>query len=269
MTTIDRPALRYAGGKWQIAEWIIAHLPSHTAYVEPFGGGASVLLRKPRVKSEVYNDLDHELVNFFRILRDQGPALRTKLEATPFARSEFQLSYEPTADPLEQARRTVVRSFFGHGSSGHSRITGFRSKRHTNNGCSHAVDWVNYQQAIPFLVERLQGVVIECRDALDLIRLHDGPDVLFYIDPPYVRQARQDARRLYRHEYADDDHRALAEVLRAVQGSVVLSGYDCPLYQHLFGDWTRLDRAAYSDARGQRVESLWFSRPPACLLGLT
>src|ERR1041385_959981 len=108
-----RPVLRYFGGKWMLAPWIIEHFPAHRTYVEPFGGGASVLMRKPRSFGEVYNDIDGEIVNVFRMIQREHRALQALLAATPFARDEFDLAYVPTDDPLEQARRTIVRSFMG------------------------------------------------------------------------------------------------------------------------------------------------------------
>lgn len=122
-----RPILRYHGGKWLLAEWIISNFPPHRVYVEPFGGAASVLLQKRRTYAEIYNDLDGEVVNLFRVVRDDGLRLRQMLELTPFARDEFKLSYETSDDPIEQARRTVVRSFMGFGSNSHNKLTGFRS----------------------------------------------------------------------------------------------------------------------------------------------
>lgn len=126
MTT--RPIVRWHGGKWLLAPWIITNMSAHRVYVEPFGGGASVLLRKPRAHSEVYNDLDGEIVNLFRVARDHGGDLVYRLGLTPFAREEFEASYERSNDPVEQARRTVVRSFMGFGSNAHNRATGFRAK---------------------------------------------------------------------------------------------------------------------------------------------
>lgn len=143
-----RPALRYHGGKWRLAPWIISHFPAHRVYVEPFGGGASVLLRKPRVEREVYNDLDEDVVNLFQVLRDAGRSgqLIELLRLTPFARTEFEDSYEPTSDPVERARRLVVRSYMGFGSSVFvNHATGFRdyTKVHRNDRFP-ARDWVNY-----------------------------------------------------------------------------------------------------------------------------
>lgn len=122
-----RPIMRYHGGKWRLAPWIIQHMPPHRVYVEPFGGAASVLLRKPRTYAEVYNDMDGEIVNLFKVARDDSERLKHLLELTPFSRDEFAASYEPTSNPIEQARRTVVRSFLGFGSNAHAKATGFRA----------------------------------------------------------------------------------------------------------------------------------------------
>ena len=159
--SITRPALRYHGGKFRLAPWILRFFPAHHVYVEAFGGGASVLLRKPRTHAEVYNDLDAEIVNLFRVVRDQGAELERIVSLTPFARDEFADSYEQHADPIEQARRTVVRSFMGFGSAGASgQATGFRA----NSNRSHttpAHDWANFPEALASIVDRMRAVVIE------------------------------------------------------------------------------------------------------------
>jgi DNA adenine methylase len=157
---------------------------------------ASVLMRKPRAKLvEVYNDLDGEIVSLFRVLRDPetAGALARLLEATPFARDEFALSYEPCQDALEQARRTVVRSFMGFGSDSASGTkTGFRANG--NRQSAHpAKDWSNYPAAVAAFCERLQGVVIENRPALEVLLQHDGPEALHYCDPPYLPETRKES----------------------------------------------------------------------------
>src|SRR5690606_23762221 len=140
-----RPMVRYHGGKWKLAPWILEHFPPHRCYTESFGGGGSVLLRKPRSYAEVYNDLDGEMVNLFRMVRDRGPELRELLRLTPFARVEYRESYEPCDDPLEQARRSVIRSFMGFGSNSLCRViqSGFRFNS-GRSGTTPAHDWANY-----------------------------------------------------------------------------------------------------------------------------
>lgn len=255
-----RPILRWHGGKWKLADWIISRLPKHRVYVEPFGGAASVLLRKPRSYAEVYNDLDGEVVNLFRVARDQGDALRRALELTPFAREEFALSRSPSQDPLEQARRTVARAFMGFGSSAHTKTTGFRANSN-RSGTTPARDWMNYPDALGDIIDRLRGVVIENRDAASVMLAHDGDEAVHYVDPPYVAETR-DKGSDYRHEMTNADHEALAETLHTLRGAVVLSGYRSDMYDTLYRDWLREDRHAFADGARARVECLWFS--PRC-----
>lgn len=269
MSTPTRPVLRYHGGKWRIAPWIISHFPPHRVYVEPFGGAASVLMRKPRSDVEFYNDLDDQMVNLFRVLRDHGAELERRLRLTPFARSEFELSYEPTEDPIERARRTVVRAQMGFGTSALVRTrTGFRRTSYRNKKTGYASDWAEYHSAIAAIVERLQGVCIERADALDLIHTLDGPDVLFYVDPPYVHSTRGKVSGSYGYAYemTDDQHRDLAAALHHVEGMVVLSGYPSDLYDDLYGDWRRVERCTRAQGnRGavERVEVLWLNAAAA------
>lgn len=258
---ITRSLMRYHGGKIRLAPWIISHFPAHRVYVEPYGGAASVLLRKARSYAEVYNDLDGEIVNLFRVLRNPSQAreLTRLVSLTPYAREEFEESAILAGDPVEQARRTLVRAGMGY-STGAMRPygTGFRgnvARQYT----TPADDWRAYPATLDAAAERLRGVVIEHRPALDVIQQYDGPDVLFYVDPPYVFETRnaRNAGQTYRHEMTDDQHRELAAVLRSVRGMVVLSGYSCQLYSDLYQDWTSEQRQSRADGAQPRTETLW------------
>lgn len=273
MNTPTRPMVRYHGGKWRLAPWLLEHFPVHRVYTEAFGGGASVLLRKPRVYAEVYNDLDGEIVNLFRVARDRGDELVRAVELTPYSRRDFDLSFKQTDDPLEQARRTVVRSFMGYGGNltranrdQSPQRTGFRNYSSTDRRATPAGDWWRWPEQLRVIVERLQGVYIEDRDATKCICEHDGPDTLHYVDPPYVHSTRSmvvGRKRGYRHELTDEDHRLLAAVLHGVRGMVVLSGYACELYdQELYADWERQEREHLADGARKRTEVLWLN--PAC-----
>lgn len=257
---VKRPALRYHGGKWILAEWIISHFPKHRIYAEPFGGAASVLIQKPRSYAEIYNDLCGEVVNFFRVLRDNGEDLTRRLSLTPFARVEFKQAYNPsTTDPVEAARQMVVRSFMGFGSTAASgRKTGFRSNSN-RYGTTPAHDWANYPDCMSALVERMRGVVIEQRPAADLIAQQDSPKTLFYVDPPYVHQTRK-SDNAYRFEMTDADHRTLAGVLKGVKGMVILSGYSGGLYTDLYGGWETREKKTFADGASERTEVLWMNQ---------
>lgn len=270
---IKTPALRYHGGKFRMAPWVTSFFPDHTVYVEPFGGAASVLLHKRRAYAEVYNDLDGDVVNFFRVLRD--PALRGQLvdacQLTPYARDEFELAYEPSEDPVERARRMAVRAAMGFGSAGATKGgTGFRVDTRRAYATSQHL-WARYPETLAPIGERLSGVLIENRPAVDVMLQHDGADTLHYADPPYVMSTR-DPRALtgrssyYRHEMSDDDHVELIRVLQQLRGHVVLSGYDCDLYRDLLAGWEmHQTEARISAGRGttMRVETLWLS--PSCV----
>ncbi len=269
---LTRPALRWYGGKWRLAPWIISHFPAHRTYVEPFGGAGSVLLRKSRAYAEVYNDLDEEVVTLFRVLRD--PALSAQLienlELTPFARAEFEGCYQPTEDPVEVARHLLVRSYMGFGSNAHSsperghRSTGFRSNSN-RSGTTPAQDWRNYPGCLPAIIDRLRGVIVERRPAKDVMTQHDGPATLHYVDPPYLPETRSPANkydqkyRMYRHELDRAGHAELLAALQGLTGMVVLSGYPDPLYDETLSAWLRVETKAFADGARVRTEVLWIN----------
>ncbi|RCW84866.1 DNA adenine methylase [Paracoccus lutimaris] len=264
MTAPTRPILRWHGGKWLLAPWIISHMPAHRVYVEPFGGAASVLLRKPRTNLEVWNDLDGELVALFHLLRTAPDNLARLIEATPFARAEFDVaqSGEPCADDVEQVRRLLIRSHMGFSPcgaafrGGHSK-TGFRG-RGVRAGTTPPMNWMGMPAVIASVADRMRGVVIESRPALELIAAHDSPDTLFYVDPPYLPETR-DAGGDYRHEMTGDDHMALLDVLRAVRGKVILSGYPSPVYDAALAGWNRIEKTTHADGARKRTEVIWRS----------
>jgi DNA adenine methylase len=269
MRTPTRPVMRYHGGKWKLAPWIISHFPAHKVYVEPYGGAASVLMRKPRSYAEVYNDLSGEVVNVFRVLRDavMSRELERQLRLTPFARAEFESAYLAAADPIDQARRTLVRSFMGFGSDSVNTITGFRSDSN-RSGTTPAHDWMRYPDQIATYCRRLAGVVIESRPAVEVIGRFDGDQTLFYADPPYPMSTREGVAR-YEYEMIDEQHRDLAAALHDARGMVVLSGYPCAMYDELYPDWQRIEQDAFADGARPRTEALWLSpRTQAQLLPL-
>ena len=266
MSEPTRPLLRYHGGKWLLAPWIISHFPEHKIYVEPYCGAASVLMRKARSFDEVINDMDDEVVGLFRVLRDNTTRgnLIESLRFTPFSRVDFNAAYEETADPVERARRMVVRSFMGFGSGSFNRrySTGFRAAS-KQTGRPHSKDWANVPDALWAVAERLKGVTIENRDALHVIRQQDHSEALFYVDPPYLNSTRPNSnKKQYQFNLSDDDHRALAELLRAVKGKVIVSGYKSELYDQLYPGWNKAEctaQASGQHGRIQRTEVLWMN----------
>lgn len=270
MTVVTRPLVRWHGGKFRMADKILPVFPQHRIYVEPFGGGASMLLRKPRSHGEVYNDLDGHIVNLFRVARDHGEELCRRIELTPFAREEFISSKSFPEDPIEWARLLLVRSHMGHGSNAATMATsragnintGFRSNAR-RRGSIPAVDWSRFPDALRAIINRLRGVVIENMDAFALIPKFDTPDSLFYVDPPYLPETRVDRRPDYRFELTEEQHHELAAALMVVKGKVVLSGYASPIYENLYRGWHRREFTALADGGIARTEVLWMNFRPA------
>lgn len=255
MSKITSPPVRYPGGKWRIASWIIGKYPPHTCYVEPFCGGAAVLFAKQPSTYEVINDLDGDVVNFFRVLREQTGELVRQLELTPFARAEYELSHKPCDDPLERARRFYVKCRQSWGYLGGQ--SGWRFQKTLARGKRLQDEW-NCLDALYGAAERLKNVFIECDDALKIIARYDAPGTLFYVDPPYVGTSRS-RQNHYAHELPDEGHRLLAWVLNQVKGMVVLSGYPSALYDELYRGWGTDETSVQTNGKGQRIEKLWLS----------
>ncbi len=259
MTFFDPPPLRWTGSKWKLADWIIGQFPAHELYCEPFSGGAAVFFRKPPSKIEVLNDADGAVINFFTVLRTRTDELVRAVDLTPYAREEYELAYEPTDDPLEWARRFYVcsRQSFGAYSG---RKTGWRSQKNWYRGTSITGEWQRLDGLL-MAAARLKDALIENGDAVEIIQRYDGPRALFYVDPPYVLSSRSQGRqrKRYQHEMTDADHRALAACLHQVQGMVLLSGYDSPLYRELYADWMVISKTTTTNGNGSVMEYLWIS----------
>ncbi len=227
---ITRPALRYYGSKYRLAPWIIGHFPAHLCYVEPFGGGGSVILRKTPSYHDVYNDLDGEVVNFFRVLRERPDELLRAIELTPFSRTEQRAAYNIQGDELERARQLYVRCWQTHGGGRTQWQAGWRYEKTDHRHRKLINDWNRIDSLWP-IVERLKIIQIECDDALKVIQRFDTPDTLFYLDPPYIAEIR--SRRWRKDAYAveidEDYHRKLGEILNSIQGMAIISGGATPL----------------------------------------
>ncbi len=226
-------------------------------------------MQKPRSYAEIYNDLDGEVVNVFRVLQNRRKArnLEQLLRLTPFARKEFLLGYKRGQTDVERARRTIIRSFMGFGSDSISRSTGFRWNAN-RSGTAPARDWAHYPAALSAFVERLQGVTIEQRDALDILAKMDREDALHYVDPPYPMSTRRIGNGItpnhgYRHEMTDEDHVRLSELLHSLKGMVVISSYPGPLYDRLYAGWHSIEWTSKhfvsTSGDAKRTECVWLN----------
>lgn len=266
--TRKKIAFGWYGGKYSHLAWLLPLLPQSKHYCEPFGGSAAVLLNREPAEVETYNDLDGEVVTFFRVLRDQREALIEAIGLTPFAREEFELALvqDTTLDDLERARRFFVRArqvrtgLAQTASSGrwaHCVLT-------SRAGMAGAVSrWLGSVEGLSEIAQRLLRVQIEHAPATDVITRYDTPDTLFYCDPPYIHESRGDTKA-YAYEMNDEQHQALADQLHQVKGKVAISGYDSPMMQALYGDWymTEAPPKTIHSVKQQRVEVLWTNYDP-------
>lgn len=261
-------AFGWYGGKFSHLDWLLPLLPPAHHYCEPFGGSAAILLNRAPSPVETYNDLDGEVVNFFRVLRDYPDELIRRIALTPFSREELRLacSREKPDDPIERARRFYVRARQTRTGLAQTATPGRWAYcvGTSRAGVAGAVSrWFGGIEALFRIADRLLGVQIENLDALEVIRKYDSPNTLFYCDPPYVHGARGDVHA-YAYEMSDDDHYRLAELLHCVQGKVALSGYRCELMDSLYKDWYRTDappRICHS-VKQIRQEVLWTNYDP-------
>lgn len=254
-----KPPFKYYGGKFYLSKWIVENLPPHDVYVEPFGGAASVLLNKSRCNREIYNDLNPDLSNLMKFLRDDHKRLVDRLRTIPCEEAvyyEYKAS-QPT-DPFEQAVRAFVLYRMSRGGTA---TTFSKSKRSYRGLPENVAAWETGINNLIHVHKRLQGVEIRCQDGLELIREMDGEGVAFYLDPPYVSTSRVNSS-VYQLEMDEDSHRLLAAAICGCRGKVVLSGYDSELYRTLFAGWDCVSKdqflhGGHSRRKQIRAELLW------------
>lgn len=259
-----RLAFGWYGGKYSHLEWLLPLLPQTNHYCEPFAGSAAVLINREPSPVETYNDMDGEVVNFFSVLRKQKDELVEAILLTPFSREELARACSgdnENLDHFERARRFYVRARQTRTGLAQTASPGrWATCRNTSRrGMGGAVSrWLGSAPDLVWIAARLLRVQIDNRPAVDVVRAYDSPDTLFYCDPPYPHESRGDAKA-YAFEMTDSAHRELAAVLRASQGKVAVSGYNCALMDELYGDWQRIDapEKLCHSTKGIRQEALW------------
>ncbi|HEV2493246.1 MAG TPA: DNA adenine methylase [Terriglobia bacterium] len=258
------------GGKYSHLGWLLPLLPSCHHYCEPFAGSAAALLNRWPSPVETYNDLDGEVCNFFRVLRDQKERLTEVIGLTPFSREEFFLAcrLDPVCDPLERARRFYIRARqVRTGLAQTASIGRWANCKDTSRaGMSGVISrWLGGVKMLPSIAERLLRVQIENRPAIDVIQLYDSPSTLFYCDPPYVHATRGDSKA-YGYEMTNEEHRSLAKALNACRGMVALSNYQCVLMDELYPSrrWKKSVSPEKTNhaTKGKRIEVLWTNYDP-------
>ena len=250
-----KSVLKYPGAKNRLAPWICEYIPKHDVYLEPFGGSLAVLFNKQRSHIETVNDLHGEVVNFFRVLRDDPDELKRLIELTPYSRAEYDLAYQESDADVERARRFCVRCWQGFGCA-NLYHNGFKSGQQTNSP-NPAKAWAKYPDVVTQASKRLKGVQIENLPAIELIKRYNTSDVFIYADPPYLHGTRKNY--LYKYEMTDANHEELLNVLVRHPGKVLLSGYDNDMYNSMLQGWRKVQKATRAEGGRARIETLWMN----------
>lgn len=258
-------AFGWYGGKFSHLDWLLPQLPDCLHYCEPFAGSGAVLLNRQPSPVETYNDIDGEVVNFFKVLRENKDALIEQIALTPFSREEFSIACEldPDLTAIERARRFYIRARqVRTGLAQTASIGRWANCKNTSRaGMSGVVSrWLGGVEQLDFIAERLLRVQIENRPAIDIINLYDGKETLFYCDPPYIHETRGDSKA-YGFEMTDFDHKELAETLNSIEGFAAVSNYECELMEELYpsSKWTKIyspEKTIHS-TKDVRTEVLW------------
>lgn len=256
-----KAVMKYPGSKWGIAKWIIGHFPEHHSYLEPFFGSGAVLFNKPRSHIETVNDLDGNVVNLFEWIKKDPERLAHAIYFTPYARQVYKEAFavEPE-DSFQRAVNFYIRLNMGHGFRTNGEKVGWKNDIQGRERAYASQDWCRLPEKIMQAAERLRGVQIECRPAIELIRRFNYKNVLVYADPPYVLSTRHGKQ--YRCEMDDRQQDRLLGVLLEHKGPVVLSGYDNGLYNSRLKGWYRKETACYTQTRSKKQEIIWMNFNP-------
>lgn len=264
-----RAIFKYPGSKWSINQWIIDHFPEHHSYLEPFFGSGGVFFKKKRSPIETINDLDHDVVNFFQQCVKDPERLAREIYLMPYAReiyekaiTEMRSGGGTAENDIHRAAMFAAKLMMGFGFRTNEFKAGWKRDIQGREAAYAANDWCNMPERVLEAAERLRGVQIENRPAVQLIREFNSKNVLIYADPPYILSSRSCRRGQYKHEMTDEDHEELLDALIHHKGPVLLSGYENDLYNDRLKDWTVETIDARAQTGGKRQEVLWMNFEP-------
>lgn len=256
-----KAVLKYPGSKWSMADWIVSMFPEHHSYLEPFFGSGAVFFNKPRSNIETVNDLDGNVVNLFEWIKKDPERLAHEIYYTPYARQVYEdvFSVVPE-DSFEKAVNFYIRCNMGHGFRTNGEKVGWKNDVQGRERSYASQDWRNLPEKIMQAAERLRGVQIDNRPALQLIPRFNFENVLIYCDPPYMLRTRHGKQ--YRCEMDDEGHEALLDTLLKHKGPVLISGYETELYDDMLAGWNRYEKEAYSQVNTKKKEVIWANYEP-------
>lgn len=256
-----RSIIKYPGSKWSLAKWIIDFFPEHHSYLEPFFGSGAVFFNKERSHIETINDLDDSVVNLFECIRTDPERLAKEIYFTPYARCVYEKVFQRMPEePFQKAACFLIRLNMGRGFRTNGEKVGWKNDVQGRERAYAAADWCSLPKRIIESAERLRGVQIENRPAVETIKRFKNHKVLIYCDPPYMLQTRHGKQ--YRHEMDDSQHEELLETLKEHPGAVIISGYDTPLYNSVLNQWHKEEATSYSQVGSKKKEVLWMNFKP-------
>lgn len=256
-----RAVFKYPGSKWSMAKQIISFFPAHHSYLEPFFGSGAILFNKPRSNIETVNDLDNNVINLFKCIRNDPERLARSIYLTPYARDVYEKAFkENPEDPFERALNFYIRLNMGHGFRTNGEKVGWKNDVQGREKAYAAIDWCNLPEMIMRAAERLRGVQIENRPAVQLIERFNHKNVLIYCDPPYVLKTRHGKQ--YKCEMDDEDHEELLTLLLRHKGPAIISGYETELYDNMLAGWNRYEKTVYSQVCSKKKEVIWMNYDP-------
>lgn len=249
--------LKYPGAKNRLAKWLVEFIPEHRVYCEPFFGGGAVFFNKKPCYNEIINDLDDDVYNFFKVLRNNGEALSEKILLTPYGRTEYEKAYYQSADieDLEKARLFAIKCWQGFG-CGNRYKNGFR-RGLGGKSPNPAKAWNELPETLLFATERLKNAQIEKKNAIELIKSLKGKDTFIYADPPYLMNTRK--KYLYNHEMTDDEHFEMLKTLCESDCKIMVCGYDSDLYNETLNGWRKFNKNTTAECSVKRTEFIWLN----------
>ena len=253
-----KSVLKWPGAKWRIAKQIVALMPTHKIYLEPFFGSGAVFFNKSPVNCEVLNDLDSQVINLFKVIRDDSVELQRAIDLTPYSREEYVESYNSYGAPLEQARKFLVRAnmaragmqYYNSSWRHAGPVLGAKSKQRVVGA------WNDLPTIIGMAAKRLKDAEIENVNAFDLIKKYNHKECLIYVDPPYLLSLRR--QRYYNEEMTEDEeHSKLISLLKLHRGYVMISGYASELYDNELTEWDSIEIETQAEQGKKRIEKIW------------
>lgn len=262
-----RPPVKIHGGKFYLSEWIIKHFPedyTELDFVEAYAGGASVLINKSKSRVEVLNDIEEDLIQIYRALRDESKMFIGRLKRVKYCESTFDRAVKRQdnlwMDYMDQAVNEFILRRMSRGGMKKAFAWSDR-KRGGKPGDVNA--WDTIIEMLPKIAERLRDVHILNQSAFDTLKVFNNDDAFVYVDPPYLPNART-ASDIYAYEMSTEDHIKLATILNTFNGKVVLSGYPSKLYQRLYEGWKCVrkkmpNHSSQAKKKTRRVEAIWLN----------